>query len=295
MGFERFLMNGAGDGGAGGGGAAGGTTPPAGGAGTTPPAAPPVNDWTSGLNDEYKGFVQTKGFKDPSSVLESYRNLEKLMGAPRERLFTIPDKEDDKVGWDNVYSRLGRPAEAKDYNVQLSPEAGTPEFTDFIKNAFHELGITKKQGETLMAKYGEFFNGQVQKTEADMKIQSDAQVNALKKEWGAAFNQNIQVAKSAANAFGFDAPKIDALEAALGYDGVMKFLADLGTKVGPHQFVDGGRMGNSGGQAYTPAAAQAQIRELRADPEFVRRYTSGDVEAKSKMELLHKYAYPSEG
>lgn len=280
FGFERFLMNDGGGAGAGG------------GAGT-PPAAPAANDWTSGLNDEYKGYVQNKGFKDPTSVLESYKNLEKLMGAPRERLFTIPDKEDDKVGWDNVYSRLGRPAEAKDYKVELSPEAATPEFTDFIKNAFHELGITKKQGETLMSKYGEFFTGQVQKTEAEMKVQTDNQVKALQKEWGGAFQQNIQVAKNAATAFGFDAPKIDALEAALGYDGVMKFLADLGTKIGPHQFIDGGRSSGGGG-AYTPAAARAEIKELRADPDFVARYAKGDIEAKRKMEQLHIYAYPTE-
>lgn len=289
FGLERFLMNEGGAPAAGGGGA----TPPAAPPAASPAASPAPSDWTSGLNDDFKGFVQTKGFKDPQSALESYRNLEKLMGAPRERLLTIPEKDDDKVGWDNVHSRLGRPADPKEYKFELSPEAATPEFNDFIRNAFHELGITKKQGETLMTKYGEFFGQEVSKTHAEMQVQSDNQAKALKKEWGGAYDQNLQVAKNAATAFGFDGVKIDAMEAALGYDGVMKFLHDLGTKIGPHQFISGGNS-NGGKQAFTPAGAQARIKELKADASFVSRYTKGDIEAKKEMEMLHSYAYPTE-
>jgi hypothetical protein len=42
----------------------------------------------------------------------------------------------------------------------------------------------------------------------------------------------------------------------------------------------------------TPAAAQAQIQELRRDQDFVKKYTSGDFEAKKRMAHLHAMAYP---
>lgn len=305
FGTERFLMNqggdggagsgsaggqgqaggsGSGDGGTGGSGAGGSAGASGGSAGTT--------DWTSTLNDDLKGFVQTKGFKDPGAVLDSYKNLEKLMGAPRERLMTIPDKDDDKAGWDNIYSRLGRPADANGYDIKLDDNAATPEFKDFIKSTMHELGITKKQGEALMGKYGEFFKGQVEKMNQTNAQTTESQVASLKKEWGAAHDQNIQTAKSAAVAFKLDAAKIDALEAALGYDGVMKFLNEIGSRMGTHQFIDGGKGG--GGGALTPAAAKAKINELKNDSAFTHKFLSGDMSAKTEMENLHKWAYPSE-
>lgn len=269
-------------------------TPPAATPPATPPAAPAPTDWTSGLNDEFKGYVQTKGFKDPSMVLDSYKNLEKLMGAPRERLMTIPEKEDDTAGWDGIYNRLGRPATAADYKFEVDPNAVTPEAAEFLRGEFHKLGLSKRQGEQLMTKYGEHFASEVTKSQEQLQATLTSQQNSLKKEWGAAHEQNLQTAKSAAIAFKLDAGKIDALEAALGYDGVMKLLHDFGTKIGPHQFV-GGEKGTGGFNGpLTPAAAQSQISALRGDPEFVKKYTSGDAEARAKMERLHVMAYPSQ-
>src|SRR5690606_18358521 len=87
---------------------------------TTTPAAPAATtttqttatDWTSGFSDDLKGFVQNKGFKDPASVLDSYRNLEKLMGTPKERLLRLPENMDDANAMGEIYTRLGRPQTA---------------------------------------------------------------------------------------------------------------------------------------------------------------------------------------
>src|SRR4051812_7514574 len=80
-----------------------GTPPPSGGA----PAAPA--DWTAGLNEATRGFVENRGFKDPQTLADSYVNLEKLMGVPKDRLLQVPEKDDDAEGWGKVYNRLGRP------------------------------------------------------------------------------------------------------------------------------------------------------------------------------------------
>ena len=77
---------------------------------TETPAAPAAPaDWTAGLPEEMKGYVQNKGFKDPSAVVESYRNFEKLMGVPQDRMIKLPEKAEDKAAWDSIYNRLGRP------------------------------------------------------------------------------------------------------------------------------------------------------------------------------------------
>ncbi len=296
FGRRHFLMNqtGGGDGGGAGGNGAGGSAGGAGGAGTggnpNPGTGGTPSDWTSTLNDDTRSYVQTKGFKDPAAVVDSYRNFEKLMGAPKERLLTLPDKE-DAPEWAAIHDRLGRPAKAEDYKIEVGPEVLSPEATTFLKNEFHKLGITQKQGETLMKNYGEYFKGEVGKTEVQNQATLQQQQNDLKKSWGAAFDQNMQTAKNAAIAFKFDAGKIDALEAALGYDGVMNLLHDLGTKVGPHQFHGGSGNGSSGGML-TPTQAQAEIKALRADPAFAGKFLAGEIDAKEKMSRLHKMAYP---
>jgi len=76
-------------------GSAGGGQPGAGGAG---------GEWYAGIADEgLRGYVQTKGFKDPGALAESYRNLEKLQGVPQERLLKLPPGEsvDIELQWTN--------------------------------------------------------------------------------------------------------------------------------------------------------------------------------------------------
>jgi hypothetical protein len=114
--------------------------------------------------------------------------------------------------------------------------------------------------------------------------------NKLKSEWGGAFDQNVNVAKRAAQEFGVDAATIDKMESAMGFSGVMKFFNTIGSKLGEHAFVDG-----SGGEGFngamTPNAAQSRIRQLQNDGDFVKKYIAGNVDARAEMERLHKMAY----
>lgn len=262
------------------------TTPPA-----TPPAAQAPADWTSGLNDELKGFVQNKGFKDPVAVLDSYRNLEKLIGVPQERVLKLPEKDEDPA-WGQIFERLGKPKDAKEYDVKV-PEGGDPAFADWARKTFHDLNLPKKQADALAAKWGEFATGvQSQQAEA-YKTKVAGEEAELKKKWGLAYEQNIGVAKQATQAFGIDAAKVDKLEQALGFAGLMEFMHTIGSKIGEGSFVIGdGAPGFKG--ALAPAAALARINALRADPSFVAKYTSGDAGAREEMARLHEMAYPSQ-
>jgi hypothetical protein len=287
--FTRFMiMNQAGDGGAGGGAGAGGA---ASGAGTPPPTT--TNDWTTGLTDEHKGYAQLKGFKDPASVIDSYRNLEKHMGAPKERLMVLPEKADDVEAWKQIHNRLGRPEKPEGYQFKLADEAGGEKLSSFLRNQFHELGITTKQAESLMTKYGEFFTSEVTETNTAMQTELLNQQTALKTQWGSAHDQNINIAKKAAMAFGLDAPTIDKMEAALGYDGVMKHLYAIGSKIGEDKFVAGGNGQGFGGQILTPEAAQVRITELKSDKAFFDKLNAKDQESLNLWNKLHAQAYPS--
>lgn len=279
--------------------AAGGTTDPGAGAGSLGGAAPPAStagsapsgDWTTGFNDDLKGYVQNKGFKDSASVVESYRNFEKLIGVPQERVLKLPTKEDDPA-WNDVYDRLGRPKDPKEYKIDVPKELGDEKFSEWAKGTFHKLGISKAAGEKLAAEWTARVQSE-QKARVDAhNAQLTGETDSLKKEWGLAHDKYMAMAKQAATSFNVDGKVIDQLSTQLGFTGVMKLFQQIGEKMGEGNFVSGGSGTGGFGNVMAPEAARNRINALRHDSDFVRRYTSGEVGARDEMDRLHKMAYP---
>lgn len=260
------------------------------GAAAAAPAA--ASDWTAGLSEDLRGYVMNKGFKEPGAVVDSYRNFEKLMGVPQDRILKLPEKADDVDSWNQIYDKLGRPQKPEEYQIP-TPANGRKDFTEWAQKTFHKHGLSRTQAEKVVADWNEYVGG-VQTAEVQQhNTNVEAQEMELKKSWGAAYEQNINVAKQAVREFGLDAATIDKLEDAMGYAGVIKFMQSIGSKIGEDSFVSSGsgsRSNFSGVMA--PEAARNQIESLKGDSDFVRRYVAGDVEARNKMQKLHEMAYP---
>lgn len=242
-------------------------------------------DWTSGLSDELKGFVQNKGFKDPGTAIESYRNLEKLVGA-QESLLKLPQKEDDAEGWGKVWNKLGRPEKAENY--ELAKIFGDKELAGEMETWFHELGVSTKQARSFVEKFKASLDADDASEKEAYTKKVETENNALKKEWGAAYDQNIQAAKKAAQTFGLTDEMVTKLEGALGFPGLMKFMSNIGSKIGEADFVSGNS--TSFGRALTPEAAIARMADLKRDKDFVNKYLNGDHAAKAEMERLQRFA-----
>jgi len=240
--------------------------------------------WSEGLSQEHKILLEKKGFKDPGAVLESYVNLEKLLGAPRDKLLQIPDSS-DRDGLVNMYNKLGRPQDKNDYEITSTNES----FTEWAKDTFHELGLSYDQAKNLMEKYGEFEQTQTQTSENEYQANLRIEEGKLRMEWGAAYDQNVKSAQAAVEAFKIPPETIDTLEKAMGFNDVMRFFHTLGSKVGEHDFATGDS-GPSG--VMTPATAQSKISELILDKGFQKRMKEGDTGAKNEWTQLHEWAYP---
>jgi hypothetical protein len=130
-----------------------------------------------------------------------------------------------------------------------------------------------------------------------MRTKLGVEEGALRSEWGHAHDQNVSVGKSAATALGIDEATIDKMESVMGYSGVMKFFHNIGSKIGEDSFVGGDKGGGSAGfkGALSPHAAQERLTALRGDPEYVKKYLAGNVEAKQEMENLHRWAFQGTG
>lgn len=250
------------------------------------------SDWTSGLAEDEKGYIANKGFKQPGEVLKAYRELEKTFGAPKERLLIKPEKEDDAAAMGEFYNKLGRPGSPNDYELDLPKEGADKDFTDWAKTAFHKHGLTKKQASELAKDYMGF---NANRNDQQVKANGERLENedkALKKEWGAAYEQNKNIAQRAINVFGIDQAKLEKLEGSLGSAETAKLFQKIGERLGEDKFVSSG--GRQGVGAMTPDAARAEIARLRSDPTFVKNFGAGDGEAVKRMNDLHLWAFPQE-
>lgn len=257
----------------------------------TPAAAPtPAQPtWFDGFDPELKGYVQNKQFKDPGDLAKAYWNLEKLRGVPQERLITLPEKADDPA-WGDIYDRLGRPKDPNGYEFKQPEGMESPEFLEWSKKTMHELGIPKRQAEQLVSKWNEFVMGSAQKEHETMQQEFQVQDQTLKREWGMAYDQNVQVASNATKGLGVSPDQVEALEQVLGFGGVMKLFHQIGSKFSEGTFV--APSSNNGFSAMTPEAAQQRIMQLRQDSNFVSRLLQKDADAKNEWDRLHQMLSP---
>lgn len=237
--------------------------------------------WAEVLPEDLKGYVQNKGFKDPASVVDSYRNLEKLIGV-KEKLLQVPD-DLGSADMEKVWARLGRPEKPDAYSFK-SEDA---DFDAWAKETFHKSGLTSNQAQSVVDNW----NSYIEKINADMiakqEMENNQKIDQLKKDWGSAYEQNLKIARGAGKQFGLSDEMVDAMEKSIGFAQTMNLLHQIGSKMGEGEFINGG---TTSGGVLTPAQAQSRINELKMDREWGRKYIAGDVQARKEMEALVKMA-----
>lgn len=255
-------------------------------------AVPKADAWTASLSDDQRGMLESKGFKELGMLVDSYGNLEKLKGVPPEQLLQIPQKtmEEDPEAWNKYWTKLGRPEKAEDYAFKFPEEAKADENTvKWAQETFHNLGLTKKQGEGFIEKWNEFVvNAEATQKEA-LKEQAQEAETELKTKWGLAYAKNKQVAETTAKQFGVDIETIDKMASVMGVSKVAQLFHSIGKAMGESNFVSGD-VQNQG--LMSPEAAQFELKELQHDAEFVRKFADGDREAVNKHKKLVQMAYP---
>lgn len=263
------------------------TVVPNGGASGTP-----ASDWTTGFDDGMKGFIQNKGFKNPSDLASAYQNLEKFHGVPADRMIKLPENMDTPEGR-AVWERLGAPKDPKEYNLPMPKENADPKMAEVFSQKFAELGVPKSMAEKITNTWNEYIQGSQAARNENAKVMLVQEQTALKKEWGAAHDQNVQIGREAAKKFGFDEATLSKIEGGMGYQGLMKLMHRLGTAVGEHNYISGNRS-EGFGDAMAPTQAKSKMDSLLGDPTFKARYLSGDKAALDQMTKLSAMAAPGD-
>lgn len=251
------------------------------------PVAAPVttegqaSSWLDTLPPEIKPVVETKGWKSPADVVDSYRNLEKLRGVPAERLLTLPEDVTKDGALDPVWAKLGRPEAADKYTNALGEAFADDTFKDAAATA-HKLGLSDKQ----FAGMQEWLKG----TTGQIEAKRTAEVDAAFNDWSAANPQAVQNVQRLTAAVGVtDA----AMDAALKGDKAALFdvLGKVAARMGEGQVVQGEQ---AEGFGLTASAAKAKIAQLMADSDFMKGYTDQNPRIRApfvaRMEKLHEAA-----
>lgn len=246
--------------------------------------------WYDSISDaELKGFAQTKGWKDPASVVDGYRNLEKLVGVPKERLLKLPEKPDDPA-WGDVYAKLGRPDKPEAYEIPVPEGYGDPAFAKGIAEVAHKHGLPKGAVQALAQFNNDYIAKLIEADTKERETKSAAELQQLKGEWGSRFDEASELARRATREFGVSDGQAKAIEGALGTAGMLKLFNAIGTKLGEPKGFDPGSGEGGAGFGMTPEAARSQIKALQGDKDWVTKYLNGDATARATMERLSRVA-----
>jgi len=251
------------------------------------PASAPASAWYGQADEATVAYITNKGWDNPAKAIESYRNLEKFAGGSKSLVeLPGPDADESKLG--EFYNRLGRPESPDKYGI-TPPEGADPALTDWFKQTAHKHGLTDKQASALFSEWNGKVGEMSQAMEQEVAQRSEQEITALKKEWGQAYDKQIDMGKRAVAALGMKQEQLAAYEAKLGTGEMLKLFAILGSKMGEDTFEGGERTG-SGGFGVTPAAARQQIADLKTDKQFMEAYLSGSKEHVAKMQRLMEAA-----
>jgi hypothetical protein len=270
-----------------------------------PPAAPAPNipaadgagPWHSGVDAETLGIWNNKGWsvdnpKDLAvNLTKSYSQLERHFGAPPDQILRMPKAdakpEDIKAFW----QRLGAPANANEYDFSAVKFNGADleeGFVSSMRDALAQAYVPKDKAASIAAAVVKYLENAdtSEKTLTASKLAD--QKAALARNWGPNFDFNHLKAMEGARRAGVTPETVKAMEAGMGYDGVMEHFRRIGAGTSEEMWAGTGAKGgvNVNGMPVTRDGAQARLNELMSDATWRDRLNGGNVEARNEWFAL---------
>jgi hypothetical protein len=258
--------------------------------GTTQNAAQAaITDWRTSIPEDIRNEPSLQHITDVGNLAKSYVNAQKMVGQDK---IPLPTKYATDQDWTNVFNKLGRPDSPDKYEIK--PPQGKS-FDDNIlkefKQAAHAANLLPQQVQKVIDWYGQVtdkVNQQVtEKTQAE-RVNAE---NALKTEWGNAFDTKVSKARQALKDFA-DPNDIKYIEeSGLGNNPVLiKMLAKMGESVSEDKF----RGDAKTSVAQTPAEALAEFNKIlhNMDHPYHNRKHPAHYEAQAEMQKLSQAAFP---
>lgn len=202
------------------------------------------NDFLSMVPEEIREHPSLAPIKDVENLARSYVNAQRLIGSDKVPIPVNPTDED----LDNIFSRLGRPESPEGYEIKADGSVVTEDVAAQYADIAHKLRLTPQQAQGVL----EYYRSTVENSSGAMQQVAEEQAKeteqALRKEWGKAFEEKVNDAARVVQDFASDE--------------ILQMRLDDGTLVGNHP---------------------AFIKAFAAIADFRRTVTSEDTISESTM------------
>lgn len=226
-----------------------------------------ATDWLDGLPEEARAYAAAKGWGGPAAAVESYRQLERLLGADKAgRGLVLPKGPEDVEGWRAVHARLGCPEAPEAYELDLPETVAADQATAEFRSLAHELGLSLAQVKRLTG----WWRGRLEAAAAAGQARSARgarEAEALLRErWGEEYELRRADAERARRRFTRRGDEgLADLEALMGRPAAVAMLAEIGAALAEDRFAGGGETGF----AMSPEEARRELEALQHDNEFM--------------------------
>lgn len=256
---------------------------------------------TAGFDADSIGYLQNRGLTqqpDMKSALtttikahqEAQRALTVATGADAKDLVKVPRDDAAPEVKKAFWERLGAPKDAKDYDFTSVKRQGDKaldqQTTDFLRNLAGGNMLPKEVALNLAKSYAKMQDSIDQQNAASKAATIATEKAALQANWTSNYDANLFVAHQTALKFGFNETQIKAMEGAAGFASVMEIFRAIGMATGEGRYLATENGGNGNAAIMTKEGAEVARKELLASPDFNKRLTNGDPEAKKQMAAL---------
>ena len=147
------------------------------------------------IPEKYKEEKALSNFVSMDDFVKSYLSAQRLVGANK---VAIPNKMATDEDWEEVYSKLGRPAKPEDYKYSFSEEEINQDQLKNFNETAHRIGLLPKQAERIIKFYNEM-NTQAEVDNQKMfEVKQTEAMADLKKEFGPTYTKRLDQAKKLA-------------------------------------------------------------------------------------------------
>ena len=158
-------------------------------------AEPKVVNFKELIPEKYKEEKALQNFTSIDDFVKSYLSAQRLVGANK---VAIPNKMATDEDWEEVYSKLGRPAKPEDYKYSFGEEEIDQNALKSFNETAHRIGLLPKQAERIIKFYNEM-NTQAEVDNQKMFEAKQTEAMAdLKKEFGPTYTKRLDQAKKLA-------------------------------------------------------------------------------------------------
>lgn len=248
-------------------------------------------NWKESLPEDIRGEECLNVVTDFPGAIKQLVHAQKAIGKNK---VVIPGDKSSPEELDAFYTAAGRPKTADDYKVEVPEDLADlfgGERLAKTKKLAHSLGISQKQFEAFMKADMESAMELLKQTEAeDSQRKADAEM-ALKKKFGAAFEERLHMANRLVSEVLTDGEKRMAFLEKYGNDpDIIEFISVVGSRLVESKALVAELTHN------TPQEALNQIKALESTPGYYDGKTQLTPEQRNeitrKLRDLYKVAYP---